>query len=37
MKEGGLECKSAKAIRLLREYCHGNAQQHYTTTHDGTV
>ena len=28
------ECKSAKAIRLLREYCHSNAQQHYTTSQD---
>ena len=27
-EEDGLERKSAKAIRLLREYCHGNALQH---------
>ena len=36
-EEGDLECKSAKAIRLLREYRHSNAQQHYTTSQDATV
>ena len=36
-EEGDLECKSAKAIRLLREYCHSNAQQHYATSQDRTV
>ena len=36
-EEGNSECKSAKAIRLLREYCHSNVQQHYTTSQDGTL
>ena len=36
-EEGDSECKSAKAIRLLREYCHSNARQHYTTSQHGTV
>ena len=36
-EEGDLECKRAKAIRLLREYCHSNAQQHYVTSQDRTV
>ena len=36
-EEGNSECKSAKAIRLLREYRHSNAQQHYTISQDATV
>ena len=36
-EQGDSGCKSAKAIRLLREYCHNNAQQHYTTTQDGII
>ena len=33
-EEGDLECKRAKAIRLLHEYCHSDAQQHYVTSQD---
>ena len=36
-EEGDLECKHARAIRLLREYCYSDAQKHYTTGQDRTV